>query len=361
MSFFALDRISRGLRWAGVLLLLGGVALIVIAIGWTQTADTLVTASAIAALALGLPGFLAFALAFWLDDTAERLEKTRPLPVASAAEVAPAAQLVVNPFRGPLLGYAIAVAATLLAWGIRAALDGLIPQQTPFVTFFLAVALAGWLGGFGPAALATFLSLLIAWVFFLAPQMLFHLGNLGTATVLGLFTFVCLGIGAITAALRTALARAQQLASEATRQAALLRESQARVRVMADTAPVLIWMSDTTKTRVYFNETWLRFTGRTLEQELGTGWAGGVHPDDLARSLSDYESAFDRRAPFTMEYRLRDAHGVFRVVRNMGVARFDEEGTFAGYVVACMDVTDLVDAPLTEGARIALGRVAGVA
>jgi hypothetical protein len=128
----------------------------------------LVTASAIAALAFGLPGFLAYVLAHWLDTTAERLEKTQPLPMIRAADVAAAAQRIVNPFRAPFQGYAIAVAAVLLAWGVRAALDSVIPQQTPFITFFLAVALAGWLGGFGPAALATFLSLLIAWVFFLA-------------------------------------------------------------------------------------------------------------------------------------------------------------------------------------------------
>jgi len=361
MSFLAMDRTSRGLRWAGGLLLLAGVTLVVAAIGWTQTADALVTASAIAALAFGLPGFLAYVLAYWLDDTAGRLEKTRPLPVIGVADVAAAAHLTVDPFRAPLPGYAIAVAAVLVAWGIRAALDAVIPQQTPFITFFLAVALAGWLGGFGPAALATFLSLLVAWAFFLTPSMNLRLGNLGVATGLGLFVFVCLGIGAITAALRTALTRAQYLAAEATHQAAMLRESQGRLRVMADIAPVLIWMSDTTKACIYFNETWLQFTGRTLQQELGNGWAEGVHPDDLARCLSIYESAFDRRAPFTMEYRLRGADGSFRVVRDMGIARFDASGTFAGYVGACMDVTDLVSAPLTDEPRIEPGRVAGVA
>ncbi len=86
----------------------------------------------------------------------------------------------------------------------------------------------------------------------------------------------------------------------------------------------------------------MRFTGRALQQELGYGWAAGVHPDDVVHCLSTYESAFDLRAPFTMEYRLRGAHGSYHLVRDMGIPRLEGDGTFAGYVSACMDVTDLV-------------------
>ena len=84
-----------------------------------------------------------------------------------------------------------------------------------------------------------------------------------------------------------------------------LRESEERFRVMADTAPVMIWMSGTDKLRTFFNRGWLDFTGRSLAQELGNGWAEGVHREDLDRCLDVYANAFTARQEFTMEYRLR--------------------------------------------------------
>ena len=88
-----------------------------------------------------------------------------------------------------------------------------------------------------------------------------------------------------------------------------LRESEERFRPMADTAPVLVWRSDTANLCDFFNRPWLEFTGRTMEQELGNGWTDGVWPDDLDDCLHTYVSAFDARQPFRMEYRLRRADG----------------------------------------------------
>jgi PAS domain S-box-containing protein len=119
-----------------------------------------------------------------------------------------------------------------------------------------------------------------------------------------------------------------------------LRESEKRFRLVADTAPVLIWMSDTDKLCTFFNKGWLEFTGRPLEQELGEGWASGVYPDDLERCLGIYSGAFDARVNFEMEYRLRRFDGKYRWIVDYGVPRFESDGIFCGYIGSCIDITD---------------------
>ncbi|MGO9167770.1 MAG: ABC transporter substrate binding protein, partial [Candidatus Sulfotelmatobacter sp.] len=119
-----------------------------------------------------------------------------------------------------------------------------------------------------------------------------------------------------------------------------LRESEERFRLVANTAPVMIWMAGTDKLCTYFNKPWLDFTGRSLEQELGNGWAEGVHPEDLRRCKTTYIQAFDRREAFRMQYRLRRHDGEFRLVLDIGVPRFNPDGSFAGYIGSCIDVTE---------------------
>jgi PAS domain S-box-containing protein len=117
------------------------------------------------------------------------------------------------------------------------------------------------------------------------------------------------------------------------------RESEERFRLVASTAPVLIWMSGTDKLCTYFNQCWLDFTGRELEAELGNGWAEGVHSADVQRCMETYIEAFDRRERFTMEYRLRRHDGEYRWVLDIGVPRFNADGSFAGYIGSLIDVT----------------------
>lgn len=119
-----------------------------------------------------------------------------------------------------------------------------------------------------------------------------------------------------------------------------LLESEARFRLMADSAPTMIWMSGVEKTCTWFNKRWLEFTGRTMDQELGHGWVEGVHPDDLERCVRTFHSAFDARQPFHMEYRLRRADGEYRWVHDSGVPLHVTDGAFAGYIGSCADITD---------------------
>jgi len=119
-----------------------------------------------------------------------------------------------------------------------------------------------------------------------------------------------------------------------------LRESEERFRLMASTAPVLIWMSGTDRLCTYVNKSWLDFTGRTLESELGNGWSEGVHPEDLSRCLDTYTRALDRREEFRMEYRLRRHDGEYRWMLDIGVPRFNPKGSFVGYIGSAIDVTD---------------------
>jgi two-component system cell cycle sensor histidine kinase/response regulator CckA len=120
---------------------------------------------------------------------------------------------------------------------------------------------------------------------------------------------------------------------------AALRESEERFRNMADTAPVMIWVSGPDKLGTSFNKAWLDFTGRTMEQEFGEGWISGVHPDDLDHCLSTCGASFDARRAFQIEFRLRRADGEYRWILDTGVPRY-RHGEFIGFIGSCIDLTE---------------------
>jgi PAS domain S-box-containing protein len=119
-----------------------------------------------------------------------------------------------------------------------------------------------------------------------------------------------------------------------------LRESEARFRTVANAAPVMIWMSGPDKLCTFFNKGWLDFTGRSLEQELGNGWAEGVHREDIDRCLDVYQNSFNARESFTMEYRLRRSDGEYCWLLDSGTPRFASDGAFLGYIGSCIDITE---------------------
>ena len=470
------QRITRALNWIGAGALGFGILVVVWALWWTRGVDDFRTAVIVAALGFGLPSLVALTLAWLLD----------PLLESESAAAIPAPATPVEKRTGLRFGFydwpaAFRYLAALVAVGLSAVLrmwlHPVLGDSVPFITFFLGVALAAWIGGFGPSALAVAISIGISWQW--TPQGSGDLSpyQLGNVVSIGVFAATALAIGVITSAMRATAAEAERLSAvtqvrnaelqsieaelrherdrikvtleaideavittdtdglvmflnpsaerltgwrlhdargvplpkvmelidertgkraplpmdrktgdakpgvipsvllidrkgkrypiedsaapiisaggepvghivvfrDVTRtrraQSALL-ESEARFRATADSAPVLIWMSDLTRSCDYFNRQWLEFTGRTMEQELGDGWTEGVHHDDLQRCSTIYGEAFEARQPFRTEYRLRRFDGEYRWVIEHGVPRFAPDGAFVGYIGACMDITD---------------------
>jgi PAS domain S-box-containing protein len=119
-----------------------------------------------------------------------------------------------------------------------------------------------------------------------------------------------------------------------------LRESEERFRLIANTAPVMIWMTDVKGHVTYLNETYLDFTGLPLAVALGDGWMKVAHPDEVERCRDVYVKASEQYEPFQMEQRLRRHDGEYRWTVSTGVPRYKEDGSFVGYIGTAFDVTE---------------------
>ena len=113
-------------------------------------------------------------------------------------------------------------------------------------------------------------------------------------------------------------------------------------KTIVDASPNMIWRSGTDALCNYFNKTWLHFTGKTIEQEVGNGWTKGVHPDDFDFCVSFYMASFNKQEPFEMNYRLKRSDGIWRWINDRGVPFFDEDNVFQGYIGSCMDITNQI-------------------
>jgi len=114
-------------------------------------------------------------------------------------------------------------------------------------------------------------------------------------------------------------------------------------KAIVESSPNMIWRAGIDTKCNYFNTTWLRFTGRTQEEENGDGWTKGVHPDDLERCINIYLESFNKYIAFEMEYRLKRFDGQYRWINDRGTPFFDKGGCFIGYIGSCMDVTEKIE------------------
>ena len=130
------------------------------------------------------------------------------------------------------------------------------------------------------------------------------------------------------------------MAASQQRYQAELRQSFQHLETLANTSPALFWTSGLDKGCDWFNQRWLDFTGRSMAQEQGNGWAEGVHPDDFEHCLEIYLTAFDARAAFSMEYRLRRHDGEYRWLLDQGMPRYDADANFLGFIGSCMDISE---------------------
>src|SRR5580704_9643708 len=131
-----------------------------------------------------------------------------------------------------------------------------------------------------------------------------------------------------------------ELEAELQRQILQQRISEARFYLLADTAPWMVWMSGPDAMCTYFNRAWLDFRGRDLAEEVGNGWAEGLHPDDRGYCLENYLKAFGSREPFRIQYRLQRAAGDYRWLEDTGIPRYEVDGSFAGFLGTAVDIND---------------------
>ncbi len=213
-------------------------------------------------------------------------------------------------------------------------------ERGPYAVFTLAILASAWVGGFWPGFFAAGLSAGAGWFLFMQSS--------GTGAQRLVMTVIFFGTGVLISAVCESLWRSRQRAetarAELERSQSRLQASEERFRSLADSAPVMIWMSDVDKRFTWFNRPWLEFTGRSIAQERDRGWLENVHPDDGPRCVEVFSTSFDARTPFEIDYRLKRHDGVFRWVLDRGIPFSGTDGGFLGFMGGALDIHERKEA-----------------
>lgn len=202
--------------------------------------------------------------------------------------------------------------------------QNVVGELVPFMVYSIAVAFCAYRHGMLGGLPMTVLACLGAAYFFLTPTY-----NLDITPVKWLTCFAFLVNGTIVSLLAEIMHRGIDKA----------KHSKELYDDLGNAAPVMIWRADVQMRRVWFNSQWLKFRGRTVEQEMGWGWTEGIHPEDKNRMVRIYQEAFDRRESFRMAYRLLHNDGTYKWVISFGTPYYFQ-GEFYGYIGTCSDITE---------------------
>jgi PAS domain S-box-containing protein len=325
----AVATLGRRLRRFAALLLLGALAAFVWAVGFSRGVDGLLEGLVIAVAGFLVPAVALLWIGWVLADASHEPD------VEALDDAAPAKR---SRRAAALQDYALAIAAVALATMIRTWLTPYMNETKLSPTFLLAVTVSAWVGGMGPAILATVLSVPVLLYVFLIPHgALEPVGRTGHLVGLALFATVALSIGGIASALRLTQSRSASLRADVLAREAALDESEARFREVADAAPAMMRVYDRDGRCTYLNRAWLEFTGRRPEDEVGDGWMQGIHPQDQRRFANALRRATEAGEAFRTDYRLRRHDGSYRRVVDQSRPRFDAEGRVTGFVGACLE------------------------
>jgi PAS domain S-box-containing protein len=231
--------------------------------------------------------------------------------------------------RSPLFRYGVAIGATGLSLLVRWPLWPILGNQTPHMTFFPAVMISAYYGGFGPGLLATFSSALAAHYFLGDTR--FQIGSVQGAVALTLFLLVGTVISGLTESLHRM--RRRIVADEA------LRESEQRWRSLTDALPQLVWSAGPDGACDYFSTQWTQHTGIPEADLLGWQWLKVLHPDDREPTRKFWTDSVAGRGPYDVEYRVRRLDGEYRWFKTRGVPIRDSEGGIFKWFGTCTDIT----------------------
>jgi len=125
-----------------------------------------------------------------------------------------------------------------------------------------------------------------------------------------------------------------------------LKESEARFRRIADSAPVMIWVTRLDRTRDFVNDAYAEFVGMSREEARVLDWRERIHPEDQARLVAESVAGEASLMPFTLEARYRRHDGEWRWLRSVSQPRFGTDGELSGFIGAASDITEAKEAEI---------------